>query len=112
MGSTVYGGHQQSSDVDENAAASNEIVSAVAGNVLRCNGVQLIAAGAVTVTLEDEDGNNLWGPVALAANGGFVLPPNDRGYFDAPSGKAIHLLLSGAVQVGGGIQYTAGTYTP
>jgi len=101
-------------NVNVSDAASNEVIAAVAGKSIRILGLQLIAAGDVTVTLEDEDGTNLMGPMALAINGGFVFPPSAdvpvvhtrNCYCHAAPGKAVHLLLSAAVQVGGAIQYS------
>ena len=101
-------------NVNVSDADSNEVIAAVVGKSIRILGLQLIAAGDVTVTLEDEDGNNLIGPMALAINGGFVFPPvadipvvrTRNCYCDVAAGKAVHLLLSAAVQVGGAIQYS------
>lgn len=93
--------------VSKATADSTAIISAVSGKRITILGVQLVAAGDVTVTIEDSDGNDLIGPMALSANGGFVFPPVpfERQYQTAPIGKAVHLLLSAAVQVGGAIQY-------
>jgi hypothetical protein len=99
-------------NVNKNTASSTAIIAAQSGKVIRILGLQLIAAGDVTVTIEDEDGTDLIGPMALCATGGFCFVPipddlvYDRCYQQAPSGKAVHLLLSAAVQVGGAIQYS------
>jgi hypothetical protein len=97
--------------VNVSTAASNEIIPAVSGKRIRVLGLQLIAAEEVTVTLEDSDGLNLFGPILLGASGGVVLPPVSpsplygTAYCEVAAGKAVHLLLNGAVQVGGAIQY-------
>jgi len=92
-------------NIDENTAASNAIVALVASRGIRILAFCAIAAADVTVTLEDEDGANLIGPMDLPANGGVVLPFNGIGWQETPSGKALHLLLGDAVQVGGSITY-------
>ena len=92
-------------NVDESAAASTAIIAAVTGKKIRILGLVLVAAGAVDVTIEDEDGGNLIGLMSLAANGSVVLPVSGVGYQETPAGKALHLLLGGAVQVGGSIDY-------
>lgn len=102
-------------NVNVSTAESNEIIAALPGKSIRILGLMLLAAGDVTVTLEDEDGTDLIGPMALMANGGFVFPPVAdipvvrvrNCYCEVARGKAVHLLLSAAVQVGGAIQYVA-----
>lgn len=90
-------------------AASNVVVAAVTGKAIAVLGLQLIAAGDVTVTVEDSDGTNLIGPMALSSNGGFVFPPardwSDIPYTVTTPGKGLNILLSAAVQVGGAVQY-------
>lgn len=95
--------------VSKSSADSTAIVAAVDGKRIYILGLQLVAAGDVTITIEDSDGTNLIGPMALSANGGFVFEPVDYPclYQVAPVGKAINLLLSAGVQVGGSIQYVA-----
>jgi len=93
-------------NINVSAATSNEIVAAVAEKQIRVLGMFVYAASAVTVTVEDEDGTDLIGPTALGDSGsGWVLPPHELGHQEAPTGKALHLLLSAAVQVGGCVIY-------
>jgi len=91
--------------INQSAAASNEIVAAVTNRNIRIIGITLVAAGAVSVTIEDEDGVDLIGLIALAANQHYVLPVHGLGYQQTARGKALHMLLGGAVQVGGSITY-------
>lgn len=99
--------------VDVSSAASNALVAAVTGKRIRVLGFQLIAAGDVTVTLEDSSGTNLWGPVTISANGGISATPvpdmvdvrTPNCYFETDVSKGLNLLLSAGVQVGGGLQY-------
>jgi len=92
-------------NINESTAASNEIVAAVSGKKIRILAMMVIAAGDVNLTVEDEDGNDLIGLCEIAEAGGFVLPLNEAGWQEAPAGKALHLLSSAAVQVGGCITY-------
>jgi len=105
MSVTDAAGAIKHANVNENTAASNSIVAAVTDRSIRILSIALIAASDVTVTLEDEDGTDLIGPMAIPGNGGFVLPFNVGGWQQTPEGKALHLLLSAANQVGGSITY-------
>ena len=91
--------------ISETTAASNEIVAAVTGKRIRILGIVLSAADAVTATIEDEDGNDLIGPLDITADAPIVLPVSGIGYQQTPATKALHLLLGGAVAVGGCITY-------
>ena len=91
--------------ISESTAATNEIVAAVTSRKIRILGLFLMAADTNTLTIEDEDGNDLIGPVTVDPNGGFVLPPNGLGWQETPLTKALHLLQSAANQVGGSITY-------
>jgi len=94
-----------------NAAAGNTLVPAVASKKLCVLGVCLIAAGAVNATFYSgpaDTGTAISAALALAANGGFVLPvPGDREqyWFATNAGEALTLLLSAAVQCSGWIVY-------
>lgn len=93
-------------NVNENTAASNEIVAAVAGKRIRILGGLLVAAGAVTATIEDEDGNDLIGPCSMINGTPIPLAALGLGYQEtAAVNKALHLLLSAGTQVGGSITY-------
>ena len=91
--------------VSVSAAESNEIVAAVAARQIRILGFNLVAAGEVVMTLEDSDGANLVGPVTLIKGVPFPATPCDTGHQETAAGKALHLLLGGAVQVGGCLVY-------
>ena len=94
--------------LDESAAASNVLVAAVSDgnrNAIRIMQVALVADSAVTATFEDEDGTNLSGPMALAANTPLVLPFSPAGWTDTIAAKGLNLLLGGAVQVSGFLVY-------
>jgi len=86
-------------------ADSTAIVALVTSRSIRILAFNLITAGDAVATLEDEDGVDLIGPLTLPAYGGIVLPFNGGGWNQTASGKALHLLLDAAVQVGGSITY-------
>ncbi|MCC7409355.1 MAG: hypothetical protein IT442_14930 [Phycisphaeraceae bacterium] len=94
-----------------NGAAGNTLLPGVAGKKLCVLGVCLIAAGAVNATFYSgpaDTGTAVSAALALAANGGFILPvPGDREqyWFATNAGEALTLLLSAAVQCSGWIIY-------
>jgi len=91
------------------AAASsgdNTLVAAVASKKIRVLSAYAVAAGAVTARFEDgAAGTAKSGQMALAANGGFVLPFNPVGWFEGTANTLLNLELSGAVSVAGGLVY-------
>jgi hypothetical protein len=95
-----------SSNINESAAASTEIVAAPgAGFALRVLSLNILCADAVDVTFEDESGADHIGLQSFPANGGIVLPHNPCGWATLAANKALHMLLGSAVQVGGSVTY-------
>lgn len=88
---------------NQNTAAAHVVV-ANQDNPIRLTSLALVAAGAVSVTIENTAGDNLIGPVPLAANSQFVLPHNPDGWCKSETG--LNILLSGGVQVGGVVNYS------
>lgn len=96
----------KSAVLNKTGASSTAIVAAVSGKRFRVISLVLSASGAATVTVEDEDGNDLIGPIHLAANSQVVLPGDGLGWNEtATANKALHLLSSAAVTIGGAIRY-------
>ena len=93
-------------NINTSDSGATVIIPGVEGRRIHIQGALLIAAGDVTATIEDTDGTDLIGPMALAAKGGFALPPTEKGYQQTEPGKGVQIRLSGAVQVGGSITYT------
>ena len=92
--------------VNASSSGANTLVAAVTGRRIVVVSAFFLAAGAVTGTLQSGAGGTaLCGPVALPANGGFVLPFNPNGWFETTEGVLLNLNLGGAVQVGGVISY-------
>jgi hypothetical protein len=102
----------QSSSLPKQAAIAaalsgdNTIVGAVTGKRLRVLAVCLVAGGATTVRFESgSSGMALTGQMSLSANGGFVLPLNEAGWFETAVGALLNLELGGAVAVAGCLVY-------
>ena len=91
--------------IDTATSGTEELVAAVASKKLRVTNYTAVAAGAVTLKFEDEDGTALTGAMALAANGDRESHSDDFGLFETPVGKGLHTNLGGAVQVSGHLGY-------
>lgn len=92
--------------INKASSGSSLIVPAVTSKRLRVLGLVLNNSGSpTTVTVEDEDGNDVIGPIYLVQGATVVLPTNGIGYGDADTGKALHLNSAAAVQIGGAIAY-------
>lgn len=94
--------------ISASAQAANAVVEAISG--LRIRVLQLVLSNnstdtAVNVTVEDQDGNDLIGPIRLAAGATQVLPFSPVGWGDAPTGKGLSVRLSDGVSVGGSLAY-------
>lgn len=106
MGVRLGASRIQYAAISEAAAASNELIAGSTGNKIIVLNYLLISGGTVNATFEDSDGTNLSGALPLVANSGASFPGNpDSPAFKTASGKGLHLLLSGAVQVSGHIAY-------
>lgn len=93
--------------IDENTAATNELIAFVSSKKLRVLAGFINAHGDQTVRFQDDTGTpvELTGDLDLTTNSGFVLPFNPVGWFETSSGKALDLVMSDAVQVGGCLVY-------
>lgn len=88
------------------SSGNNTIVSAVGTRKIVCLAAALMATSAVNAKWQSgAGGTDLTGLFYLAANGGFVLPLNDEGWFETAAGALLNLNLSGAVAVGGVLVY-------
>lgn len=65
----------------------------------------IMANGAVNVKFGNVTANTYGGIMYLAANGGIVLPWNERGWFATGLGDSLKINLSGAVLIGGDLHY-------
>jgi hypothetical protein len=93
------------------ASGDNTLVAAVALKKIRVHALAVIAGAAVSCYFQSAAaGDVIFGgstnTMDLAANGGFVLPYSEVGWFETDAGELLNLNLSGAVKVAGGLQYT------
>jgi hypothetical protein len=96
--------------IDENTAATHEIVAGVPGYALRVLGLVLSnndATTAVAVTIQDDADtpNVLIGPLMIDAERSIVIPASGLGYGQGAVGKALSMVLGGAQRVAGSITY-------
>lgn len=93
------------------SSGDNTIVAAQGtSNIILVHQVLLVATGAVTVRFESGAGGAaLTGQMAIAANGGFVIPFSPVGWFKTAANTLLNLELSGATQVSGVVGYTVVT---
>lgn len=87
-------------------AGANQLVAAVPNNRIVVIGYVIVAAGAVSVKFQS-GANDITGLMALAANGGLVVPAGDEyaALFQTNVNEALNLNNSAAVAVGGHLAY-------
>jgi hypothetical protein len=86
--------------VNASASGNTQVVPAQgAGIRIRIVAGFVMAAVAVSVNFADGSGA-ISGTMALAANGGFVLPRNDHGWFETGANSALNINLGGVANVG------------
>jgi hypothetical protein len=101
---TYFGSVSELRPVAVNAsdAGDNILLAAVPGRRIAVLYGDLVAAGAVTISVEAGDGTVLDGPFAAPAAGwGKIYPQADHAHFVTPVGESLVLDLSAGVQVGG-----------
>jgi hypothetical protein len=92
--------------ISASSSGDNTIVAVVPGKRIRVLSAFLIAATAVTAKFQSgAGGTDLTGAVALADNGGYVLPFNEGGWFQTEVAALLNLSLGGAVSVAGSVSY-------
>ncbi len=92
--------------IDVAGSGNNTIVSAVTSKKIRVISLFLVAAGTVNTRFESgADGTALTGQMNLIANTGYVLGPNEYGWFETAAGVLLNLELSAAVSVDGCLTY-------
>lgn len=88
------------------SSGDNTVVAAVAGKKISVLQVWMMAGAAVTARFESGAGGTaLTGQAEIAANGGFIMPFSNIGWFETASGSLLNLELSGAVNVDGVLAY-------
>jgi hypothetical protein len=92
--------------ISASSSGNNTIVAGVSEKRIRVLSAFLVASAAVTAKFQSAaGGTDLTGAVALADNGGYVLPFNEGGWFQTDSGALLNLSLGGAVPVAGSVSY-------
>lgn len=87
-------------------SGDNTLVAANATKKIRVFALAIVAAGAVNVRFESAAGGTaLTGVMSFAANGGYVLPYNEAGWFETAANQLLNMELGGAVQVSGQLTY-------
>jgi hypothetical protein len=79
--------------------ASGQLLAAFPGKRIRVHGIALISAAATTATLRSAS-TDVTGSFPLAANGGFVIPFSDAGWFETAVGEALNINLSVSTATG------------
>lgn len=99
----------QRAAINSSGSGNNTIIAADGSDKRKIIGMTVVAAGDVTLTIQDGAGGSaLFGPVSLAADGnGFVLPMTTQGYhwFETSAATLLNFQLDAAVQVGGVVVY-------
>jgi hypothetical protein len=87
----------------------NTLVSAVTSKKIRVLSMAVVAAAALNIYFADGAATVLFGgstnKIALAANGGFVLPFNPTGWFETAATQLLKVNLSSANALSGGLVY-------
>jgi len=94
------------STIIASASGATTIVALVASKRIRVLSLQLLANAAVNIKWQSHvTPTDLTGLAYMAANGGYVLGYNPKGWFQTVAGEALDINLSGAVAVGGSLTY-------
>ena len=94
----------QRTKVDTNSTNQFQIAAAVAGNRVVLLEMILVAAGAVTITLQSNN-TALTGAMTMATGVPFQLNAAEYGAIQSATGEALNFTLGGGVQVSGVISW-------
>jgi len=86
------------------ASGATQLIAASVGAKYRVLSVAVVATTAVSVKFQSASAD-ITGTFPLGANGGFVLPFNEHGWFETNENEALNIHLSSAVSTGVQIQY-------
>lgn len=93
--------------LDTSTLGSNAVVSAITNSKIIVLAVALVAGASNNVKFLSA-ANQISSTMALAANGGVVLPFHQYGWFSTNVGEALNINLSAATSVGVTITYIEG----
>lgn len=92
--------------INANTSGDNTLVAAVTGKRIRVLAGSVICTSAGDVRFESgASGTALTGQYPVAANGGFVLPYSQVGWFQTASATPLNLELSGTLDCNGSLTY-------
>jgi len=92
--------------INANTSGNNTVVAAVASKRIRVLSMWIICTSAGDVRWESAAGGTaLTGQAPVAANGGYVLPYNEGGWFQTVAGELLNLELSGTLDCNGSLSY-------
>lgn len=98
--------------INANTSGNNTIVAAVTAKRIRVVAAWVICGSAGDVRFESAaNGTALTGQAPVAANGGFVLPYNEAGWFQTASAELLNLELSGTLDCNGSVAYVEASTT-
>ncbi|MCI0440484.1 MAG: hypothetical protein L0177_15335 [Chloroflexi bacterium] len=86
------------------ALGDSLVIAAVPGAKIRVLAIALIATGAVSVHFRSGT-TPVSATLPLAANGGFVLPGLEKGWFETAAGEALNINLGTATATGVQVVY-------
>ena len=93
-------------NIAASSSGANVLLAAQTGKKIKVVNLALMASAAVNVKFQSHTTpTDITGLFDLAANGGFVLPYSDIGWFATRSGEGLDINLSGANAVGGVLHY-------
>jgi len=91
--------------IAQGGAGTQHIVPPVAGYRIAVVGLFLLVGSAVSVTLEDTEGDRLTGAMPAAQYGTINLPASGARWCATPVGRGVAIRVSGAVNGGGVLVY-------
>ena len=86
------------------SSGDNSLVAAVAGARYRVLSVAVVSTLANSIKFRSGT-TDISGTFPLAANGGFVMPFNEHGWFETAVGEALQINMTVATSTGVQIQY-------
>lgn len=88
------------------STGTTTLVTGIPGAIIRVLSVSILATAASTVKFQSSTGTtDISATYPLGANGGFVLPFNEHGWFETAAGDTISLVQGSATAIGVQIQY-------
>ncbi len=92
--------------LDTSSLGSNEVIAApTGGGAIRVLGLFVVNGATANNIRFLSAANNKTSLIALAINGGVVLPFSEHGWFQCNANEALNISLSGATAVGVTVNY-------